>query len=124
MILTPAAEEHEHIWPIPKTAVQTPLGIFIGVITHIFVGIVFGIVTSYYLYYSGTDYAVIKGISLSLIGLFITLGIVFPLRELVPEIHDSPNDVLSAFIDHIVFGVVAGSVIKYLQQKQSKLKPG
>ncbi len=108
------------IFFLTERAVETPLGIAIGVITHVFVSLVVGLLISYYLFFSGTDYAIFKGIVVSLLGLFITLGIVFPMRELVPEIHDSPNDVLSAYIDHIIFGALAGHIIKYFTNKEKK----
>lgn len=61
--------------------------------------------------------AIWKGVTVSLVVLFIILGIVFPLRQIAPEMQDSPGDVLSAFIDHIVFGGLAGYIISYYQNK-------
>ncbi len=68
------------IFFLTEQAVQTPFGITIGVFSHIFVSLVVGVLISYYLYYSGTHFAILKGISISLITLFITLGLVFPKR--------------------------------------------
>ena len=108
------------IFFLTEEAVATPLGIFIGVITHAFVAIVVGLFISYFMLYTGTNYAVIKGIIISLFALFITLGIIFPLRGLAPEIHSFPNDVLAAFIDHTVFGIIVGYTVKHLQEKRHK----
>lgn len=102
---------------LSEQVLDTPLGIAIGVFSHVFVSLVVGIGISYYLYFSGTNYAVLKGIGISLIAGFITLGIVFPLRGLAPEMQHSPGDVTAAFIDHIVFGALAGYIVKYGQTK-------
>ncbi len=111
------------IFFLSEEAVKTPLGTIIGVITHVFVGLLVAIIISYFLYYSGTDLAVMKGITISLVALLLTLGIVFPLRELAPEMQDNPSDVLSAFIDHIIFGAVAGHIVWYFQGKNEGRKP-
>ncbi len=108
------------IFFLSEKAVETPLGIAIGVFSHVFVGILIGVIISYYIFFSGIDFAVLKSTGVSLIALFITLGIVFPMRELAPEMQNSPGDVLSAFIDHIVYGILAGYIIKYLQLKDKK----
>lgn len=108
------------IFLLTKEAVKTPLGITIGLMTHVFVAITVGILISYFLYFSGTNFAVIKGIVVSLFSLFITLGIVFPLRELTPEMQSNPQDVLSAFIDHVVFGALAGYIIVFMGNKTRK----
>ena len=110
------------IFFLTEEAARTPLGIAIGFFAHIFVAVLAGILISYYIYYSGTDYAVIKGIVISMLFLFITLGIVFPLRDLAVEMQGSPNDVLAAIIDHTVFGALVGWTIKYLQEKQAVLR--
>jgi hypothetical protein len=106
------------IFFLSEEAMQTPLGIAIGVLTHIFVALLVGIIISYFLFYSGTDFAIMKGITISLLSLFITLGIVFPLRGLAAEMQDNPSDVLSAFIDHVVFGALAGFIIRYFQREK------
>jgi hypothetical protein len=103
---------------LSEQAAQTTLGIFIGVLTHIFVALLVGLAISFFLYYSGTDFAMIKGITISMISLFITLGIVFPLRELAPEMQQNPGDILAAFIDHTVFGALAGYFIGYFQGRK------
>lgn len=104
------------IFFLSEEAAKTPLGITIGVLTHIFVAIVVGLTISYFIFYSGRDFAIIKGITISLISLFITLGIVFPLRGLAPQMQESPGDVMAAFIDHIVFGALVGYIIGYLRR--------
>ncbi len=99
-------------------ALETPLGITIGFMSHIFVALIIGVVISYYIFFSGTNMAVWKGVGLSVIAVFLVLGIFFPMRHLATEMQNSPNDVLSAFIDHIVFGGLAGYTIAYLQNKK------
>jgi hypothetical protein len=100
---------------LSEQALQTPLGITIGILSHIIVAIVLGVAISYYINYTGTDLAIFKATGVSLLALFFALGIFFPLRELATEMQDSPGDVTAAFIDHIVFGIVAGLAVKYLQ---------
>jgi hypothetical protein len=107
------------IFFLTEEAARTPLGIAIGFFAHIFVAVLVGVLISYYIFYSGTDYAVIKGIVISMLFLFISLGIVFPLRELAVEMQSSPGDVLAAIIDHAVFGALVGWVIKSLQGKHA-----
>ena len=89
----------------------------IGIFSHVFIAIVLGVAISYYIYFSGTNFAVLKGAGFSLITVFIVLGIIFPLRKLALEMQDSPGDVLSAFIDHTVFGALSGYLVAYLQNK-------
>lgn len=44
-----------------------------------------------------------------------------PSKGLATEMQSSPNDVSAAFIDHTVFGALAGYIVKYAQaQNQSK----
>lgn len=107
---------------LSEQALKTPLGIAIGVLSHIFVAIFVGIGIAYYLHFSGMDFAVLKGIGISLIALFIALGIFFPLRGLAIEMQGSPNDVSAAFIDHIVFGALGGYIVKYLHVKSKDSK--
>ena len=103
---------------LSEKALATPLEIFIGVLSNVFVAIVVGIAISYYIFFSGTDFAVLKGVGISLIVLFLAQGVIFPMRELAPEIKDSPSDVLAAFIDHTVFGALSGYVIKCTHEKK------
>jgi len=100
-----------------EDALKTPLGIAIGVFSHVFIALVIGVVIAYYIYYSGTDFAAIKGAGLSIIAGFTVLAIIFPLRGIAKEMQSSPRDVLSALIDHAVFGLLAGFIVKYLQLK-------
>ncbi len=102
---------------LSEKALEITKGIAIGIFSHFFVALVLGVFISYYIFFSGTNLAVIKSVGISLIAMFITLGLIFPLREIAVEMQDSPSDVLSAIIDHIVFGIIAGYIIKYLQIK-------
>ncbi len=102
---------------LSEDALQTTLGFAIGLLSHILVGIAVGLAISYYIYFTGTDFIVLKATGVSLAALFFVLGILFPLRGLAQGMRDSPNDVLSAFIVHFVFGIVAGYTVKYLQAK-------
>ncbi len=105
---------------LSEQALQTPLGMTIGILSHVIVAIVLGVAISYYIAYTGTSFAVLKGTGVSLLALFFVLGIFFPLRGLATEMQDSPGDVTAAFIDHIVFGILAGFVVKYLQLRNEK----
>jgi hypothetical protein len=100
---------------LSEEALQTPLGITIGILSHVFVAIAVGIAISYYITYTGIDLAIFKATGVSLIALFFVLGIFFPLRGLATEMQDSTSDTMAAFIDHIAFGIIAGFVVKYLQ---------
>ena len=102
---------------LSESALQTPLGIAIGVFSHVFVALVVAVGISYFLLLSGGDFSVLKGIGISLIAGFITLILVFPLRGLATEMQDSPGDVFSALLDHIVFGALVAYIIKYLHNK-------
>jgi uncharacterized membrane protein YagU involved in acid resistance len=77
---------------------------------------------SYFLYFSGDKLAIWKGVMISLLFLYFILAILFPFRHLAPEMQDNPTDVLSAFIDHIVFGGLAGYMITVFQKKAQVLR--
>ena len=99
---------------LSEKALKTPLGIAIGIFSHVFVAIVIGISIAYFITLTGNSLVIFKGMGISLIAGFFVLGILFPLRGLAEQMQQSPKDVLSAIIDHAVFGAVAGYVIKKL----------
>ncbi|MDW7650533.1 MAG: hypothetical protein SCK29_10345 [Bacillota bacterium] len=105
---------------LTESALQTPLGIAIGIFSHVFIAIVLGIIIAYYIHYTDVDFAILKGVGLSLIAGFIVLTIIFPFRGLAADMQSSPGDVLSALIDHTVFGALAGFIIKYLQVRDDQ----
>src|SRR5690606_9058963 len=63
---------------LSEKALETPLGLLIGIVSHVFVGLVLGVLISYYIYFSGANFSILKGTGVSLIALLIVLGIVFP----------------------------------------------
>lgn len=99
---------------------NTPLGIAVGLTSHVFIGICVGISISYFLYFTGNQNGILKGITVSLAYLYLAQGIVFPLKQLAVGIENSPKDVISAYIDHFVFGVAVAYVIIYLQKKTTE----
>ncbi|MFZ5945297.1 MAG: hypothetical protein ACOYVD_14425 [Bacillota bacterium] len=101
---------------LSKKALQQPLGVAIGFASHIFVGITLAILIAYYIHYTNGKFPVLKGLAISVAVLFIILGIFFPLRKLNMEMQNNPKDVLSAFIDHTIFGIVAGYSVYKLQK--------
>lgn len=109
---------------LSEQALQTPLGIAIGVFSHVFIGIVVAIAISYFIHATGSNLATLKGIGLSLVVGFITLALIFPLRGVATEMQNSPGDVLAAFIDHTVFGALAGYLIGMYQTDKSGQKTG
>ncbi len=100
---------------LTEPALKTPLGMAIGIFSHIFIGLVLGTAIAYYISCTGKDFAVLKGTGLSLIAGFVVLTIIFPMRQVAVEMQSSPGDVLSALIDHSVFGALAGYTVKRLQ---------
>lgn len=107
---------------LTEAALQTPLGIAIGIFSHIFIAVALGVIIAYYITYSGSELAVYKGAGISLIAGFIVLTIIFPLRGLAKDMQGSPGDVLSALIDHAVFGALAGYIIKHFLSNNEKEK--
>lgn len=105
---------------LTEAALQTPLGIAIGIFSHVFIAIVLGVLIAYYISFTGKELAIMKGIGVSLIAGFIVLTIIFPLRGLAADIQQSPGDTFAALIDHTVFGALAGYVIIRLQSKSAE----
>jgi len=103
---------------LSENALKEPLGIAIGFASHMIVAMFVGIAISYFLYITGTNFSILKGIGLSFIALYIVLVLVFPFRGLSTEMENSPPDVLSAFIDHSVFGGIVAYTVAVLQKKE------
>ncbi len=102
---------------LSEKVIKSPLGIVIGIMSHVFVGLVVGVIIAYYIETTGVKMAIGKGVFVSVIVLYLILGVLFPMRHLAREMQDSPSDVLSAFIDHIVFGGITGYIVSYFQKK-------
>lgn len=108
---------------LAEKALMTPLGIGIGIFSHILVSLFMAIIITYYLQLTGKDYAILKGLSISLAAMFVFFGLVFPIRNINLSMQNSAKDVLSAFIDHIIFGLVVGLILGYIYDKTpSKVK--
>ncbi len=102
---------------LTEKTLNTPLGITIGVTSHILMGLFVGVAISYYIYFTGTNYGVLKGTGVSLLMVFIVLGLIFPLRGINLDMQNNPADVTSAFIDHLIFGVSVSYIISFYQDK-------
>lgn len=109
-----------YVFITDEKILNTPLGIAVGFASHVFIGIFVGISISYFLYFTGNQNGILKGIAVTLASLYLAQGVVFPLKNLPVGIENSPKDVISAYIDHFVFGAVAAYVIIYLQKMTTK----
>lgn len=67
---------------LSEKALNTPLGKVVGFTSHVFIGIFVGVSISYFLYFTGNQNGILKGIALSLSSLYLALGIIFPLKDL------------------------------------------
>lgn len=113
-----------YVFITDEKVLNTPLGIAVGFSSHVFIGIFAGISISYFLYSTGNKNGVLKGITVALSFLYLAQGIVFPLKNLAVGIENTPKDVISAYIDHFVFGAVTAYVIIYLQKMTTKKSSG
>ncbi len=96
-------------------ALKSPLGITVGVISHILVTLFVATAISYFIYFTGPAWAVFKGMWVSLFFLFVFVGWALPARKIIMSYE--PKDVISAIINHLIVGLVAGYLIKYFQLK-------
>lgn len=92
-----------------KNEIGSPLSLFIGYCAHFLVGGILGAIFLCILYYSGSDYSIIKGIVFGAIawlilpGMLLTLGIS----------RNVPSDVstyVMLLIDHLIFGLSLGII--------------
>ncbi|MBM7625076.1 hypothetical protein [Sporohalobacter salinus] len=95
---------------LPKSKVNCFLGLTIGLFADYGVAIFFGITITYLLYYTGTDYMWLKGISVSLLYwlLLFGMGLQFGLSKINPS---QLNTNLIFLIHHILLGIIVVWVI-------------
>lgn len=100
---------------LSQEAVKTPLGIILGFTSQICVTIFVAIVISFFIYFIGIGWSLVKGAAISLLFMYVFLGWAIPMRKIM--IPNAPNDVLMGFIVHIVAGAVIAYAVKYLHNR-------
>lgn len=96
---------------LPKSKVNSFLGLTIGIFGDYSVAAFFGLTIVYLLYYTGSEYSWIKGISIGLLYwlLLFGMGLQFGLSRINPS--DFGTN-LTFFVNHILLGIVVVWIIK------------
>lgn len=101
--------------------INTPAGLFVGVIAHLIVGSAGGVLLAYLIKISGKDYYWLKGLALAGFMLLLGMGFVIRVMDIVPQIRNNSMTALLHIINYSVYGLLASYVIaKYGKFKNIK----
>jgi len=92
---------------------NTIYGTIIGLINHLFIGSIIGVIIAFVFKYFGKDYYLIKGLGITGLGYLVGMGFVIPLIGAVPQIRSDTLTLLGHIISYTVFGIISSYVIAH-----------
>lgn len=93
-----------------------PAWTVLGFVDHFIMSIILGVVLAYILHFTGTDYALLKGLGFGATVWYINIAIVAPLAGYIPK-SPQPADLAILLGYHLLFGLLASWVIVKLGNK-------
>lgn len=97
-------------------ALHTPLGILLGMVTHLMLGGIFGVITAFTLRLTGKDYYLIKGIGVGTFFFIGARGIIQVLTNIAPWMRDEIMSTIITLINLLGTGIISS----YLIAKRTK----
>lgn len=94
-----------------NTALYTPLGILIGMVTHFMLGGIFGVITAFTLRITGKDYYLIKGIGVGTLFFIGARGIIQIVTNIAPWMRDEIISTVITLISLLVTGIISSYLI-------------
>ncbi|SEO82276.1 hypothetical protein [Propionispora vibrioides] len=98
------------------SALHTPWGISIGMITHLMLGGIFGVITAFTLRLTGKDYYLIKGLGVATCFFIGARGIIQVLTNIAPWMRDEILSTIITLINLLLTGIISS----YLIAKRTK----
>lgn len=93
------------------SALHTPLGILIGMVTHLMLGGIFGVITAFTLRLTGKDYYLIKGVGVATLFFIGARGIIQILTNIAPWMRDEIMSTIITLINLLVTGIICAYII-------------
>jgi len=90
---------------------NTTFGILIGLINHLFIGAIIGVIIAFVLKYFGKDYYLLKGLGITGLGYLIGMGFIIPLIGAVPQMRNDTLTLTGHIFSYTVFGLIASYFI-------------